>query len=154
MGFSPFRNTLVRIRNNHRTAEAPGAGGQVWEDNSLWVASGLPPPTSLSLHPGRRVLFPRSFRAAGSQAHGHTSKHTCFCSRLLPTSCVGEITLCSGPFHDFGQTRSLNHDHSQGRIVAPPLNLNTYLDFKVGFLMSAFGGVTGSGTKCRNYSSC
>lgn len=34
--------------------EAQRAGGQLWEENSLWeVAGGLPPPTSLNLHPGR-----------------------------------------------------------------------------------------------------
>lgn len=34
--------------------EAQRAGGQLWEENSLWeVAGGLLPPTSLNLHPGR-----------------------------------------------------------------------------------------------------
>lgn len=127
MGISYFRNTLVRIRNSYQIVEAQRAGGQLWEENSLWeVAGDLPPPTSLNLHPGRgKFHFQGACKRPVGAAESHyvhrcTSKCACFCSHLFPTLSRGKkkITLCSDLSMTLDKSRPLN-DHSQSRLVYP-----------------------------------
>lgn len=61
----------------------------------------------------------------------------------LHSSVEKKITLCGDLSLTLDKSRLFNHDYSQGRIVAPPRNLNKYLSLEACFLINAFDGVTG-----------